>query len=300
MRRSKLYRSLVGLVLAGLVTGTWPLWGFSAPAGSRQSTQADLEKLVSAVVAESRKNNPVLPPDAQTLVVQIGGEMWQVDARTYRVVEHQLLAQPGSKGSAGAWTEVWSSLRGKDGRELVQGGLALWHQTPAGWRLVATNEGGGYNGEKLRAAALPAAVAQKLSLEVSGRTTQSLPARPSVRPKGAAPRLLRAKFHTKVLEKKYPGGIQLTPMETVRFRVIAEPGPLTIQIHQKVTTGNVVGYDGHERFEIRHSTRTQEHTITWRQNPDFAGVGDSAESITVTDQYGRSSKPITQRAHYDD
>lgn len=124
---------------------------------------ATSDAVLAAVVKQVKADR--WPAALPYVAVDLNGRHYVCRIETGKVVKSSKSQQAGA--FVGDWTEVVTVALNVSQNPATSGASWLMHRSGGVWRVVATNEGGGYSKDALRKAKVPPDVITRLKLDTS-------------------------------------------------------------------------------------------------------------------------------------
>jgi hypothetical protein len=79
---------------------------------------------------------------------------------------------------------------------------------------------------------------------------------------------------------------------TVRARVCAAKGPVTLRVREQLNLGGDTISEHFRRYAARNSARCQTHRIVYKLGDAFFGIGTYQVRLQASDRFGRRSRSV--------
>jgi hypothetical protein len=79
---------------------------------------------------------------------------------------------------------------------------------------------------------------------------------------------------------------------TIRARVCAAKGPVTLRVRERKTLGGEVEAEHFRRYRMRNAARCQNHQVAFKLGDAFFGIGSYQLRLQASDRFGRVSRSV--------
>jgi len=114
----------------------------------------------------------------------------------------------------------------------------------------------------------------------------------SSRPAGGGaskpPRILQSQFT--MLDNGKPGPEYQVTLRA-KLQVAAAPGPLKLRVRERLKLGSKIDGENVRSLNVRQTRATEWHSVDWKLEDRFFGIGEYEVQATAVDAKGRTSNP---------